>query len=403
MSYFIKGGFWLSAGTLVTTIGGIFLSSLFARFWPKDVYGQFTFIISAIGFLSITTLPSLSQVLIQSVAEGKEATYRVATKTLLKWSLIGTTLLLLGSLYFFLRNNTILSIAAFITALAFPLYASTSLFSSYLMGKKNFRAASFYSTFSQVVTILFTALALWKAGYLLIVVFCNIWTPAIIKSLITLKYLKSVKKAKVDKTYHRLGIALSISGAMMLGIDYFDRFAIPLFLSFEANASWAIALIIPLQIHSILKILLDLAQPKIAELKKGDFRKILLKKSFQLEILVGAAVVLYIIFAEPIFKLLYPQYMNSVNISRIYAVSLLYFPNNLFGFFLIKRRVTNRALISSVIYTVVSAFSLLIFIWLWGLIGAAISKIFARIILIIITQVIFSQELRKIRVQASEK
>ena len=299
MSYFIKGGFWLSAGTLVTTIGGIFLSSLFARFWPKDVYGQFTFIISAIGFLSITTLPSLSQVLIQSVAEGKEATYRVATETLLKWSLIGTTLLLLGSLYFFLRNNTILSIAAFITALAFPLYASTSLFSSYLMGKKNFRAASFYSTFSQVVTILFTALALWKAGYLLIVVFCNIWTPAIIKSLITLKYLKSVKKAKVDKTYHRLGIALSISGAMMLGIDYFDRFAIPLFLSFEANASWAIALIIPLQIHSILKILLDLAQPKIAELKKGDFRKILLKKSFQ-----------------KIFKLPFPFYHISQKTSK---------------------------------------------------------------------------------------
>src|SRR3989344_3907894 len=49
LPYFFKGGFWLTSSMILSTIGGILLSSLFARLWPKDVYGQFSFLMSAVG------------------------------------------------------------------------------------------------------------------------------------------------------------------------------------------------------------------------------------------------------------------------------------------------------------------------------------------------------------------
>lgn len=395
-SYFLKGGFWLFSGMIVSTIAGIYLSSLFARLWPRDVYGQFSFIVSTIGFLSIATLPSFGQVIIQSIAEGKEGTYRAAMITQLKWSAIGTTLLILGSIYFLLRGNTLLSIAVFISALAFPINSATNLFSSYLVGKQDFKSSSLYSTFYQVATMILTAIALRRAGYLILVVAITFWVPAIIKTFITLKYLSAIKKPQIDKTFRKLGLALSLTSSMTLGVDYFDRFLIPLFLGFSQNASWAIALIIPTQIHNVLKIFLDLAQPKIAKIEKGDFRKILLSKSLLLEIVVGLTVGFYVLFAPLMFKILYPSYQDVVKISQIYAVSLLYFPNNLFGYFLIKRRAMDKALLSTVIYVFASVLSLLIFVWWWGLIGAAISKIFVRIIQIASTQFIFNLEIKKV-------
>ncbi len=47
LPYFVKGGFWLFFSLVASTLGGIFLSSLFARTWPKDVYGQYAFLTAA--------------------------------------------------------------------------------------------------------------------------------------------------------------------------------------------------------------------------------------------------------------------------------------------------------------------------------------------------------------------
>ncbi|GEM_PF-5975439 len=395
LPYFVKGGFWLFFSLVASTLGGIFLSSLFARTWPKDVYGQYAFLTAALGFLGLTTLPGIGQALVQAVSEGKEGTYRFATKILIKWSSIGVALLILGSIYFYLRDNQNLSLAVFLAAIAFPFNSALNLYSSYLNGKKDFKKMSIYSTASQLFSIFATAIVLWKFPNFILVALTATWSSALANLIFTLLTIPKIKNDDVDHSLLKLGMSLSASHVMTLGVDYFDRFAIPLFLGFNNNANYAIALIIPLQLQNFLKVSMNLAQPKLTEIKESRAKKILFYKSLLMEIPISIIVITYIILAPSIFDILYPSYQSAVHISQVFVVILMLYPSNLFGLYLIKKRAAGKALLSGIIYVIASVTSLLIFLSLWGLIGAVFSKIFSRIVQTIFTQIFFNSELAK--------
>ena len=80
LPYFIKGGFWLVLANLIALVGGIFLSSVFSRVWPKDVYGQFSFLTSAVGLLGITTLTGLNEAVFQGSIENRDGIYNEALR-----------------------------------------------------------------------------------------------------------------------------------------------------------------------------------------------------------------------------------------------------------------------------------------------------------------------------------
>ena len=62
--YFVSGGFWITISLIVTTIGGIILSALFARIWSKEVFGQYSFLMAALGE------PSLREVIAYPMTAG---------------------------------------------------------------------------------------------------------------------------------------------------------------------------------------------------------------------------------------------------------------------------------------------------------------------------------------------
>lgn len=60
IGYFIHGESWLTLSTFIAGLGSIALSSLFARLWPADVFGQFSFLTAALSFMSLTVLPGMA-------------------------------------------------------------------------------------------------------------------------------------------------------------------------------------------------------------------------------------------------------------------------------------------------------------------------------------------------------
>ena len=402
LPYFIKGGFWLIFSITTAALGGLFLSSLFARVWPKDVFGQYSFLMAALGFLGLTTLPGMGQAIVQAVSEGKEGTYWFATKLLFKWSLLGTIFLLLGSAYFYIRENQNLALAVLFAALVFPLNGSLGLFSSYLNGMKDFKKMAIYSTSTQLFSIGAVSIVLLNFSSLVLVALTATWSAALAYSFFTYLTFRKIRNNLVDFKLIKLGKALSVTAVMTNGVDYFDRFAIPFFLGFSENAVYAIAIIIPMQMLNFLKVSTNLAQPKLVEIKEEKARKVLLFKSIQLEIPIVIMVLAYILAAPTIFKFLYPDYQPAVFLSQVFAISILYYPSNLFGLYLIKKRAIGKALLSAVIYVVVSIISLLIFLSLWGLIGAVFSKIFVKIVQVVITQIFFNSELAKAKASNEE-
>ncbi len=381
LKYFLHGGFWILLSFVLTSIGGLLLSILFARLWPADVYGQYSFFISILGLIGLTALPGMSQAITQAAAENKDGNFIITIKIVLRWSLIGTTILLIGSAYFFIRNNFNLSLAVFIGALTFPIITATNYYVPFLNGKKEFKKAAIFGIIAQFTTLLATALALWKFSHFITVTIFSLGSSVLINTILCIFVLKKLTNDKKDEKIINLGKHLSFSQILTMSADYSDKLLIPLFLGFTNNAVYAFAIIIPTMFHNFFKSLTILSQPKIANMNQTLLKKDLLKKALLLEILILFFITTYIIISPYLYKHLYPNYYDSaLNISQFFMLSLAYYPSNLFGLSLIKLRSTKRIYIINVIYMTVTLISLVILLPIFGLIGAVISKIISRTI-----------------------
>ncbi|MBI2596279.1 oligosaccharide flippase family protein [Candidatus Daviesbacteria bacterium] len=383
LNYFIKGGFWITLSLFATTIGGIILSSLFSRLWPSDVYGQFSFLMSVLALMSFTTVPGLSPMIVQEVAKGNDGIYREAIKIAFKWSLLGMSLLTFGSLYFYLRGNPALGLAIFVSALVFPISACFNFFQPFLNGKRDFKNWAFYSFIAQYVSIIATGIALWQFSSLVLVALFSAWSTAVINIILTLYSFGKVKNKRFDKKALKFGLNLSLGNLITTIPEYLDKFLIPIYLGFTANAVYAFAILIPSQIHNFFKIFLTLGQPKIAASSKIQLKKNLYKKAFQLEILVLSIVILYLLSAPSIFDILYPSYKNSaVFLSQLFSLSLLYYPTNLLGLANIHVKSTQSLYLSSIVQFVATILPFLILLPTLGLLGVVLAKIVSKIIMI---------------------
>lgn len=390
LSYFIGGGSWLLGSMILTTIGGIFLSVLFARLLSKEVFGEYSFLMSILGFAALTGLPGMTQAVIQASAENKDGLFKKAIYATLKWSSLGALVLLFLSVYFYFSNKQSLSLAIILSALAFPIGAACSLFNAFLTGKKQFRLVAIYGTLAQFASISATSIALLLFPTLILVSLFSAWSTTIANMMLTIFVFKKVKNDKSDKELIDLGYHLSISQVFTIGADYLDRLLIPLFLGFTNNATYAFAILIPMQIHGFLKVFMTLGQPKVAELSSKDLKLGFIKKSLQFEILVCAIVLGYILTAPTIFRILYPAYKgDAVIFSQIFSLSLLYFPGNILSLLFIRKR--NSAAIHkiNVVYALTTTVSLIILVPIFGLAGAVFAKVTARMFQMLVQIVLF--------------
>lgn len=393
LKYFLHGGFWIVTSIIINILGGILLSAFYARVWPTDVYGQFAFLTSAIGFLSLTTFPAMSQMVIQGVAEGKEGIYIQAVKISVRWSVIGSFLLFSGSIYFFLRDNSILALATFIGALFFPLLSFNGLYGSYLNGKKQFKKSAIYNSISFISSIIATTIVLLTYPSIPLVIFASIGVPAFVNLIFTYKTWLSIKNHSFDPKLITLGKHLSVSQIATIGADHLDKFLVPLMLGFNNNAIYAFATIIPLQLHSFLKTFTSLSLPKIAEADDRQIKRDLLGKVIQLEVILALLVITTIIFTPLAFDLLYPTYKESASIlSQLFSLSLLYFPTNILSLSFVRKREFKYIYYINIIYLASTTMVLITLIPLYGLLGAVIGKIITRAIYSL-TQIYFFKKI----------
>lgn len=392
LAYFIGGGFWLGLSIVATTIGGILLSSLFARVWPKDIYGQFSFLMSALGFISLVALPGMYQAVLQAAAEKKDGVYKQAIKEIAKWSVLGAIILTFGSLYFYFKNDWHLSMAIFVSAIAFPISAAFNLFGPFLSGNKKFRQVAVYGTIAQFASILATAFALWKLPSLVWVAFFSAWSTAAINTILTIFSFKNIRNNIHDESLIRLGKHLSFSQVFTIGADYLDRFLVPVILGFTNNAIYAFAILIPMQIHGFLKVFTTLGQPKVVEISQKNLNKGLVVKSLQLEVITAVIVITYILAAPLIFKTLYPRYEGqAVILSQLFSVTLLYFPGNILTLSFLKNRRTKAIYQMNIVYALATVFFLLTLIPTLGLLGAVLAKIAVRFVQLVTQVYLFAK------------
>src|SRR5260221_7445639 len=120
-SYLIKNGFWLFNSYLINFLVGVGLSWLYANKLAPETFGQYTFLLAILSAFSIFSLPGMGQGLVYALVNKDYGNYKLALKQTFWFSLIGSAILLILSLYYLLQEKNGLGYSLIFLSLIFPL------------------------------------------------------------------------------------------------------------------------------------------------------------------------------------------------------------------------------------------------------------------------------------------
>jgi len=380
MVYLAQGGFWLNLGQLISSFSAFLLALAFANLISPETFGEYKYILSIAGMLSVFNLTGIGTALTKSVSQGYDGSLQPALKTKIKWGFLGGLICLgVGLYYYFIQNNPQIFWSLAITAIFLPLMDSFSLFSSYLAGKKEFKISAQYSIVSQIIYVALMALTLFLTKNVLIILSAYFLLNSLIRFAcyqITLKKFKP--NNEVDPETIKYGKHLSAINVLSTIAQYFDQIIVFHFLGSAQLAIYAYATAFPEHIRNFLKFIQTIALPKLAEKNKEESLRSVYQKTSQIAIFILIATLAYIITAPLLFKYLLPQYLASLHYSQVFALSLIYFVIALPISYL-QAQAEHKKLYQ--FYTATSLFQIIILlplIYFYGLWGVIVSRIIAR-------------------------
>ncbi|MBX4195344.1 oligosaccharide flippase family protein [Candidatus Parcubacteria bacterium] len=376
MIYVARSGFWLTLGQVVS-VGLAFISSLFfANVVPKEVYGNYKFIIATTSILGALSLTGMGTVVVQAVARGAEGVFGDAVRTTLKWGVIMLGAAILSGGYYFAHDNSTLGFSFLIAGASMLLINSYSLYGNYLVGKKNFKDGTVYNTISQIViTTSVILMAVLTKNILAIVSAYFIMGAAttifFYRRAVSKNHLNSVR----DDSLIAYSKHISVMNFFGTFANQLDKVLIFHYLGAANLAIYVFAQAIPDQFKGAFKNLFGIAFPKYATIPESDLRSSIIKKVLQLTAISVILALIYIFSAPFIFNLLFPKYIDAIFFSQIYILGLITIPGiTLFGiYFQVKKdvlmmyRLTAISHISTIIVTV-------FFVYKYGLLGAVIAN-----------------------------
>lgn len=325
MVYLGTGTFWVTVGQGVSSLSALIASVAFANLLPAETYGAYKYMLSIAGMFSAFTLPGVITAVSRSAAQKKNPNLWEAARERAVWSLAGLSFALIGATYYFVRENYTLASALAIIGMTLPFFDTFTVYNGYLAGKKNFRLQTAYHAVSQSVSVtaLVSTLAVTDN---IVAILLAYFVPLAAVRLIFFKIVSAkVPPAGSDPALLTYGRHLSVMNAFGTISSNIDKFLLWHFLGPAQVAVYTFATAIPEQMKGPLKGMGDLVLPKFAERSEqevADGMGALWRKTAIYGLVLTAGAAVYILAAPYVYKLLFPQYLESVLYSQLFALSL---------------------------------------------------------------------------------
>jgi O-antigen/teichoic acid export membrane protein len=388
MIYLARGSFWLNSNFLISSVFALLLSITFARLLPKSIYGTYQFILSIASIITALSLTGMNNAVTQAVAKGYEGSFIKSIKTQLKWGLIPSIVAITVSIYYFLNNNSELSIAIFIVAIFQPILNTYNTYNAFLFGKKDFRHVFYFGQIFNFIyySAMILSVFIFKNPISLILI--NLSAGTIINIFLHY-YTIHLFKPNSNENEEILNFGKHMSASNVMGIitSQIDNIFIYHYLGAIQLAIYSFASNIPERLTSIIRNISSIALPKFSERTSTELKEKIVTKSFKLALFTLAISIIYIIIAQPLFRIFFPQYTIAVLYSQGYALVVVL--ASLSRLPLTTLMATNSKKEMYIYNTVFSGASLclmllaIIFWGIWGLIIArGISNIFSFLLLI---------------------
>jgi polysaccharide transporter, PST family len=383
MVYLFKGGSILSLGKFLNIFIAFGMSIIWANFVPKEVYGQYKYLLSFVGIFSLFSLTGMGTSLTQSLSRKNNLNLiNRVLKIKIKWSLIGTALgLILSSYYFFIESNSTLALTFLLISVFHVFINNFTIYQSILVGQRKFDALIKANILTHLISTISIVITIFLTKSLIILLFVYL----VINSLLQIKIFFYVKNKYTNKTEKdkkeeqeviKYGKQLSALGILSNAANYLDSLIIFNFISPVSLAIYTFAKALPDQFKGLMKNMHSLIVPKISNNDPKDIKSGLNKKISYLMIIGFMVFLLYFIFTPLIFNTFYPKYTESIKYTQLIALGFVVLParvylDSIFNAHRLKKSQNFRTIFTNIFFIV----TLLILTPLWGIYGVITSKL----------------------------
>lgn len=251
---------------------GLLRSVAFARLAPSEVYGQYSFVLAAVGMLSVVTLSGVSTALTQAVAQGKYGSFFDAVKIRAVWGSLGSIVVILFGLGYAYYQTDIKFLWAFTAvALFVPFTSCTDLITAYYQGVKRFDLVSWLNSGAIILTTAGLAIGLWAHLDFVWLLVINSLASLLVPLVLYRSVITQARSSPVDPDLFSYSWSLSVANAIGTMAFYLDSVMLGFFSSFNAVALYRIAAVLPENSKVFFKIMTSLLMPKLAETTDRKF------------------------------------------------------------------------------------------------------------------------------------
>lgn len=383
MLYVARGGVFSAIGQGANLLATLALAVVIGHFLSKESYGIYKYILSLIGLLSLFSLNGIGSAVFQSAAQGYDGVLRRAFWENIRWSAAVFAGAAAIAAYYFWMGNSTFAIGMLIGGCLSPFLASASLFGQFLGGKKDFYRQMAYSVVDSIVpTVLFIGVVILTQDPAALVAMY-----LLINTLAGLYFYRRTLRA-YEANIHKddpgmLGYSkhLSLIGIINGIASHIDQVLVFQFVGPAQLAIYNFAVAIPDQIKSPAKNLGAMLQAQFVNRTGLEIRAGMRNKVLWLGAGSIAATLGYIALAPFIFGYLFPNYLDAVWYSQLYALWMLTIALDPLSTYLVARRLTHELYINSVVYAVFQIASLVVGVLLWGLAGVILARVATRVVI----------------------
>lgn len=384
MVYLASGGFWLMVGQVISSLSTLALAVAFANLVPLHTYGTYKYVLSLAGIFAIFSLPGMSTALMQATAQGRESSIHAATRSRIFHACIGGIFALFGSAYYFLNGNMQLSLALLIIAATLPFFDTLTTYLSYLVGKRRFDLRTTYQALTQVVSTLVLLATIFFTDNLILLLLAYFVPLLGIRALLHYRATRAIlhlPAPEEDADMKRYGKHLTAMQILNMAASEIDKILIWKFLGPVQVAVYTFALAIPEQVKGPLKGIGELAFPKFAAQTQAQIREnlpALWRKLALYGFLLFCISLLYALSAPYIFTFIFPQYMESVRFSQLFAFSMITSVASIPIAILSAQQKTSAQYVISTVQPVIAIGLLVLLIPPYGIMGAIIALLLSK-------------------------
>jgi O-antigen/teichoic acid export membrane protein len=404
ISRLAQGSIWLTVGTVSGTLISLLLSIAYARYLSKETYGDYRFILQFLNIFGIFALSGIGSSVTRSVARGFETTFRRGTWIMFFSSLFITLAAIGAALYFILvEQKPHIGYGFFAVALFIPFLEGMGTWRGYMDSKKQFRNKTLYNIFFDILFGVFMGMAvfiitrynvptIWSVSLLLLAYYISQAIPNIFM------FQKIVRQIPANSAEEpgaiRYGVHLSVSNIPATIATYLDGILIHALLGPASLAVYSFAIALPEQIKGVFSNAVTVVTPDLSKktLLAEDtqrLKKTLPLKMFKSSLVTGALAVGYIICAPFIYTIFFPNYIDAVIYSQVFAAALIFFPFGVLGTALKVEGDTKKVYAYTIIPPLIQIVMLVLLIPPFGLWGAIVARILGRLLMYLLGLFLF--------------